>query len=134
MSVQLQMHLPESAASGNPSLLAPLRAQVGKCEAAAQSALDGLGEDLRCSMGFDAALQALQLHGCAGEVVVRVRREVRDAIAGRDGWDTWPAAERDAAIKQLGFVADAFAALADAARELDRAEAAEVAALKGKRT
>lgn len=130
MSVQLQMQLPESAAPGLPSLLAPLRAEFEKRGAEARANLEALDENLRCSMGFDDASAALDSYGAACEVMNRVRTEVRDAISGRDGWDTWKNEDRDAAIKGLTRVGHAFYLLAEAERELVRAESAEIASLR----
>lgn len=110
-----------------------MRVRVEKLAAVARARLDALPEQWKCSMGYDAATNALDEMGGCGVVARSIRKEAHDAIVGRDGWDTWEPRERDNAIARLTDLADAFDALSRELRSLYSAEAVEIERLRAKR-
>lgn len=118
-------------------LLQPLRARIDKLAAEARACLETEFYNAEAtSPGYDFALDALERleageFVAVGQVAQDLRSEVNAAIEGREGFDTWEKKARDEFIAKATKLATRFADLARAIAELQKAESAEIALLRG---
>lgn len=111
-------------------MIAPLRAQAEKAAQDARWALDQLPTEWQVSMGFDAALRAVETWQGAGIVANDARQELADLNQRRNGWDTLPPADRNAVASELHRIMVVFDRLAKAVAAVERAEREEIEALR----
>lgn len=108
------------------SLLSSLRAELERKIEAARKSLAGLDREFECSMGYDYATLSLEELWRVDDFARDMLAEMRDAILGREGYDTWPHKDRDRIIEQFRAVAEAYESLAHTVRVLREREHAEV--------
>lgn len=111
-------------------LIAPYRARVERLTCETRALLQELPEDEQCSMGFDAAMDALDTLQNLSLVARDLRHESWLAIVGRDGFDTWTERHRDAFVSRARALASKFDELSHAVRDKLEEEEREIARLR----